>query len=84
MKLVMTLMVRNEADIIDSQIAFHLAAGVDFVIAMDHGSTDETTEILERYERSGVLHLLQRLEPDEAEVGPLHAHGAHGRDRVRC
>jgi hypothetical protein len=59
----MTLMVRNEADIIDSQIAFHLAAGVDFVIAMDHGSTDETTEILERYERSGVLHLLRVSSP---------------------
>ncbi len=63
MKLVMTLMVRNEADIIDRQIAFHLAAGVDFVIALDHGSTDETTAILESYQRSGVLHLLKVSSP---------------------
>jgi glycosyltransferase involved in cell wall biosynthesis len=63
MKVVMTLMVRNEADIIDRQIAFHLAAGVDFVVAMDHGSTDETTEILESYETSGVLHLLRVSSP---------------------
>jgi hypothetical protein len=63
MRLVMTLMVRNEADIIDSQIAFHLAAGVDFVVAMDHGSTDETTKILEKYERRGVLHLLKVSSP---------------------
>ena len=53
MKLVMTLLVRNEADIVDAQIAFHLHAGVDFVIATDNGSDDGTVEILERYERAG-------------------------------
>jgi len=58
MKLVMTLLVRDEADIVDAQIAFHLHAGVDFVIATDNGSRDGTTEILERYERAGVLHLI--------------------------
>ena len=54
----MTLLVRNEADIVDAQIAFHLHAGVDFVVAMDNRSEDGTREILERYERAGVLHLL--------------------------
>jgi hypothetical protein len=54
----MTVLARNEADIIDAQIAFHLHAGVDFVVAMDNRSEDGTTEILERYERAGVLHLL--------------------------
>jgi hypothetical protein len=58
-KLVMTLLVRNEADIVDAQIAFHLHAGVDFVIATDNRSEDGTTEILERYERAGVLRLLR-------------------------
>jgi Glycosyl transferase family 2 len=55
----MTTMVRDEADIIDQQIAFHLAAGVDFVVATDHQSVDGTTEVLERYARQGVLHLLR-------------------------
>jgi hypothetical protein len=59
MKLVMTLLARNEADIVDAQIAFHLHAGVDFVIATDNDSDDGTTEILERYEQAGVLHLLR-------------------------
>ena len=54
----MTLLARDEADIVDAQIAFHLHAGVDLVIATDNRSTDGTTEILERYERAGVLHLL--------------------------
>ena len=64
MKLVMTLLARNEADIVDAQIAFHLNAGVDFVIATDNRSLDGTTEILERYERAGVLHLLHEQGDD--------------------
>ncbi|MGH3077399.1 MAG: glycosyltransferase family 2 protein [Gaiellaceae bacterium] len=59
MKLVMTLLVRDEADIVDAQIAFHLAAGVDLVIATDNRSEDGTTDVLERYEREGCLRLLR-------------------------
>jgi hypothetical protein len=59
MKLVMTLLVRDEADIVDAQIAYHLDAGVDFVVATDNRSEDATTEILERYAREGVLHLIR-------------------------
>jgi hypothetical protein len=55
----MTLLARDEADIVDAQIAFHLHAGVDFVIATDNRSQDGTTAILERYERAGYLHLLR-------------------------
>ena len=55
----MTLLVRDEADIVDAQIAFHLHAGVDFVIATDNRSQDGTREILERYERAGLLHLIR-------------------------
>jgi hypothetical protein len=55
----MTLLVRDEADIVDAQIAFHLHAGVDFVVATDNRSQDGTTEILERYARAGYLHLIR-------------------------
>jgi hypothetical protein len=58
MNLVMTLLVCDEADIIDAQIAYHLDAGVDLVIATDNRSTDGTTEILERYRSDGRLHLI--------------------------
>src|SRR6187200_2666653 len=59
MNLVMTLLVRDEVDIVDAQIAFHLAAGVDLVIATDNRSEDGTTEVLERYAREGRLHLIR-------------------------
>ncbi len=55
----MTLLVRDEADVVDAQLAYHLHAGVDFVIATDNASSDGTTEILERYERAGCLRLLR-------------------------
>src|SRR6266516_4810433 len=59
MKLVMTLVVRDEADIVDAQLAYHLNAGVDFVLATDHASQDGTTEILKSYEREGYLRLFR-------------------------
>src|SRR6266568_2731436 len=59
MKLVMTLRARDEADIVDAQIAFHLNAGVDFIVAIDHRSGDGTTDVLEAYARDGHLRLLR-------------------------
>jgi hypothetical protein len=60
----MTLLVRDEADVVDAQIAYHLDAGVDFVVATDNASTDGTTEILERYERAGHLRLVHERRND--------------------
>jgi glycosyltransferase involved in cell wall biosynthesis len=63
-KLALTLLAKNEADVIDANIAYHLAAGVDFVVATDNGSTDGTLEILERYEREGTLELIREPSTD--------------------
>jgi hypothetical protein len=63
MKLVMTLLARDEADIVEHWLAFHLNAGADFVIATDNRSEDGTTEVLERYARDGLVHLIR--EPGE-------------------
>ena len=60
MKLVMTLLLRDEIDVIESHLAFHLAAGVDLVIAMDHRSQDGTTDVLRAYEREGHVVLVSQ------------------------
>ena len=64
MRLALTLLAKNEVDVIEANIAYHLGAGVDFVVATDNGSTDGTLEILERYEREGVLHLIREPSTD--------------------
>ena len=59
----MTLLARDEIDVIETQLSYHLNAGVDFVIASDHGSNDGTTEVLESHEREGHLRLIRRTGP---------------------
>lgn len=54
----MTLLVRNEADIIEANLDYHLAQGVDLVIVTDHGSSDGTDELLRRYEQDGSVAVL--------------------------
>lgn len=55
MKLVMTLLVRDEEDIIGENIEFHILQGVDFFLVMDNNSIDNTKNILKKYEESGIL-----------------------------
>ena len=64
MKLVMTVLARDEADIIESWLAFHLNAGADFVIATDNRSEDGTTEVFERYAKEGHVHLIREQGED--------------------
>ncbi len=59
MTLVMTLLARDEADVIEPWLAFHLNAGADVVVATDNNSADGTTEVLERYARDGHVHLIR-------------------------
>lgn len=58
MKLVMALKVRDEADIIELNLRYHAAQGIDEFIVTDNGSTDGTLEVLERWRDDGRLRLI--------------------------
>ena len=45
----MTLLVRDEVDIVDLNLAYHLARGVDAIIVTDHRSQDGTRERLDAW-----------------------------------
>ena len=47
-KLSMNFLVKNEADIIEDNIRFHATQGVDCFVVMDNGSTDGTSEIVDK------------------------------------
>jgi hypothetical protein len=86
-RVVLTLLVRDEADIVDAHLAFHFAAGVDFVVATDHRSGDGTSDILERYAHEGLLRVI-REESEVARQSEWQTHMArlaateHGADWV--
>ena len=67
MKLLMTLLVRDEEDILDANIEFHLRQGVDHIIATDNRSRDDTRRILRQYERQGVLTYLYEAADDYSQ-----------------
>jgi hypothetical protein len=69
MRVVMTLKVRDEEDILDDNLRFHLAQGVDFFVVTDNGSEDATPEILERYERAGLAQVSVEQSGDFHEMG---------------
>jgi hypothetical protein len=64
MRIVMTLLVRNEEDILRANLDFHFSRGVDFVIATDNLSRDGTPDILREYEKEGRLHMIREEQDD--------------------
>jgi hypothetical protein len=60
-KIIMTLYSKNEVDIIEQNILFHKAQGIDAFIASDV-STDGTREIYEKYKNKGwVLEIMDQV-----------------------
>ena len=58
MKLVMTLLVRDEADLLPIHLEHHLAQGVDFFLITDNGSRDATPAIAAEAVACGLARLI--------------------------
>lgn len=50
----MTIVARNEEDVLATNLAFHLAQGVDFFVITDHLSEDATPDIIRQFELAGL------------------------------
>ena len=61
MKIGLTLLVRDEVDIIKQWLNFHIPK-VDFIVVTDNGSCDGTREILESY--SDAIHIIDEPKQD--------------------
>ena len=59
MRVALTLVVRDEEEILEASLDYHLAAGVDLVLVTDHRSQDRTPEILDRYRHAGVARVFR-------------------------
>jgi len=65
----MALKVRDEGDILEVNLRFHHALGVDHFVVTDNGSTDETPEILRRYADAGLLDVISEPGTDYRAAG---------------
>lgn len=64
MRLVLTLLVRDEIDVIKGVIDFHLAHGVDHIIITDNGSVDGTYELCKSYSKRKKIDLIREPASD--------------------
>lgn len=51
--LIMTLLVKNEEDVLEENLLFHKAMGVDGFIITNNNSSDHTLDIIEKYREKG-------------------------------
>lgn len=80
----MTVVVADDVETLDANIAFHLNAGVDLVLVTVLGSQGDIAEILEPYAREGHLRTIPARSPGESLLMDLVrvAVAEHGADWV--
>lgn len=81
-KIIMTLLVRDEVDIIERHLRYHASLDIDGLIVTDHQSRDGTREILEQYRKSGlILELIDEPSAAYEQVAWVHRMIELARDR---
>ncbi len=68
-KLVMTLLVKDEEKLIEANIRFHYAMGIDQFIVTVHNSSDKTLEIVTRLKAEGIpIEIVVVKEPEQKQA----------------
>ena len=68
-KLIMVLLVKNEADILEENLIYHKSMGVDGFIITDNSSNDGTLSIIDKYKEKGwILDVIHETAQDYAQV----------------
>lgn len=83
-RLVMTILCRNEVDIIESNIRTHAQLGVDAFVVMDNGSTDGTREILTQLENEFQLHIIDQPSQTYQQAKWMKQLAIYARDRLQA
>ncbi|MCL2075748.1 MAG: glycosyltransferase [Betaproteobacteria bacterium] len=82
-KLIMTLLVKNESDIIGRNLEFHKAMGVDGFIVTDNMSTDGSREILQEY-KDWILDIIDEPDQNHNQAEWVHRMAALARHKYHA
>lgn len=83
-KLAMTLLVKDEADIIADNIRFHIKQGVDCFAVMDNGSTDGTRQILEGLKSETELHIIDQKDQNYQQAKWMTELAEYARSQLKA
>lgn len=81
-RLVMTILVKNEIDILEDNIRTHAMLGIDSFLVMDNGSTDGTREMLASLSSEFDLHIIDNPEQNYQQREWMTKLAFHARDKL--
>jgi len=81
-RLVMTILVKNEIDIIEDNIRTHAKLGIDSFLVMDNGSTDGTREMLATLTNEFDIHIIDQPEQNYQQREWMTKLAFEARDRL--
>jgi len=83
-RLAMTVLVKDEADIIEDNIRVHAKHGIDCFAVMDNGSIDGTREILDKLSSEFDLHIIDKPDQNYQQSRWMTELAFYARDKLQA